>query len=122
MRTSFYYKNRNLTQLHRQRRLDAIIEWTLALVIPVLIAGPLCGLSLDRCYLQTIDNIPDYIVQACRFEVVEGLGCMNTPDNGVLALLLVRGTDILMPSLSIAVYYRTTIHLFSSRRVLTAPV
>ena len=48
----------------------------------------------------------DYIVQDFRFQVTEGFGCDNTIDGSVLSILLVNSWSVLLPLVSIAVYYR----------------
>ncbi|KZV63987.1 fungal pheromone STE3G-protein-coupled receptor [Peniophora sp. CONT] len=67
---------------------ELAIEWTLGLVIPVVVAGPLY-----------------YIIQFYRFEVDEGFGCRNSPDSSVLAILLLNLWSIIPPLLSILIYY-----------------
>ncbi|KZV63981.1 STE3-domain-containing protein [Peniophora sp. CONT] len=67
---------------------DLAIEWTLGLVIPVVVAGPLY-----------------YIVQVYRFEVNEGFGCNNSSDGSVLAILLLYLWNVIPPLVSIVVYY-----------------
>ncbi|KZV63983.1 STE3-domain-containing protein [Peniophora sp. CONT] len=67
---------------------DLAIEWTLGLVIPVVVAGPLY-----------------YIVQFYRFEVYEGFGCENAPDSSVLSILLLYPWNVIPPLVSIVVYY-----------------
>ncbi|KZV65964.1 fungal pheromone STE3G-protein-coupled receptor [Peniophora sp. CONT] len=71
------------------KRRDLTIEWTLGLVIPLLVAGPLY-----------------YVVQLLRFQVVEGSGCTNAQDGSILDILLVQSWALIPPLLSISVYYR----------------
>ncbi|KZV63984.1 STE3-domain-containing protein [Peniophora sp. CONT] len=67
---------------------ELAIEWTLGLVIPVVVAGPFY-----------------YIVQYSRFEVDEGFGCNNSPDGSVLSVLLLNSWSVFPPLISIIVYY-----------------
>ncbi|KZV72480.1 fungal pheromone STE3G-protein-coupled receptor [Peniophora sp. CONT] len=71
------------------------VEGLLGLVIPVLIAGPLY-----------------YIVQDHRFVVIEGLGCTNTQDDSVLAMLLIASWSVTIPILSVIIYYREVAWVF----------
>ena len=48
----------------------------------------------------------DYIVQWPRFQVDEGFGCTNAYDGSVLSILLVDSWTVLLPLISIVVYYR----------------
>ncbi|VDB92187.1 unnamed protein product [Peniophora sp. CBMAI 1063] len=70
------------------RRRNLAIEWGLGLGIPLLVAGPFY-----------------YVVQWLRFEVDEGFGCSNTPDNSILGILLLNSWNVLPPLMSITVYY-----------------
>ncbi|VDC04728.1 unnamed protein product [Peniophora sp. CBMAI 1063] len=70
------------------RRKDLAIEWTLGLVIPLLVAGPLY-----------------YVVQDCRFAVIEGFGCRNNIDGSILSIILVYSWSVIPPTISVAVYY-----------------
>ncbi|VDC05051.1 unnamed protein product [Peniophora sp. CBMAI 1063] len=79
----------------RARYKDLAIEWTLGLVIPVLVAGPLY-----------------YVVQWPRFQVVEGFGCDNSPDGSVLSILLLKLFNVIPPLVSIAIYYPNVARTF----------
>ncbi|KZV74000.1 STE3-domain-containing protein [Peniophora sp. CONT] len=70
------------------KRRELAIEWTLGLVIPVVVAGPFY-----------------YVVQYSRFEVEEGIGCSNASDGSVLAILLIDSWTLIPPLLSIFVYH-----------------
>ncbi|VDC04647.1 unnamed protein product [Peniophora sp. CBMAI 1063] len=77
------------------KRRNMVIEWTLGLLIPVLVAGPLY-----------------YTVQPYRFEVIEGFGCVNTLDNSLLACILVNSWTILPPLASVLIYYPRVVLTF----------
>ncbi|VDB95169.1 unnamed protein product [Peniophora sp. CBMAI 1063] len=70
------------------RRLNLIVEWSLGLVIPLLVAGPLY-----------------YINQGVRFEVLEGFGCTNRLDLSILELLTIQSWILVPPLISIVFYY-----------------
>ncbi|KZV77220.1 fungal pheromone STE3G-protein-coupled receptor [Peniophora sp. CONT] len=76
-------------------RRNLVIEWTLGLAIPVLVAGPLY-----------------YIVQVDRFQVVEGFGCTNAIDGSVLSLLLIMSWSVIPPLVSVVVYYPRVLRVF----------
>ncbi|KZV66393.1 STE3-domain-containing protein [Peniophora sp. CONT] len=67
---------------------DLVIEWTLGVLIPLLVAGPLY-----------------YVVQEIRFQVTEGFGCGNAQDSSVLDLLIVQSWSVIPPLVSVTVYY-----------------
>ena len=48
----------------------------------------------------------DYIVQDARFEVLSGFGCANASDGSVLSLLLINSWPVILPLISVTVYYR----------------
>ena len=50
----------------------------------------------------------DYIVQWPRFQVDEGFGCGTSPDGSVLSILLVYSWTVLLPLISVVVYYRAS--------------
>ncbi|VDB87006.1 unnamed protein product [Peniophora sp. CBMAI 1063] len=77
------------------RRRDMFIEWTLGLVIPVLVAGPLF-----------------YTVQYYRFRVQEGFGCTVPADPTILTVLLVSSWDVIPPLVSVFFYYPKVISTF----------
>ncbi|VDC03115.1 unnamed protein product [Peniophora sp. CBMAI 1063] len=70
------------------KRRNLAIEWTLGLVIPVIVAGPLYT-----------------IVQQLRFEVNEGFGCGNSIDGSILSILLLPSWPVIAPLMSIILYY-----------------
>ncbi|KZV63980.1 fungal pheromone STE3G-protein-coupled receptor [Peniophora sp. CONT] len=76
------------------KRRDIAIEWTLGLVIPVIVAGPIY-----------------YIVQDYRFVMNEGFGCINSSDGSILSVLLIYSWSIIPPLVSIVVYYRKVIRI-----------
>ncbi|VDC00337.1 unnamed protein product [Peniophora sp. CBMAI 1063] len=71
----------------RMTRRNRAIEWTLGLLVPLIVAGPLY-----------------YIVQIARFEVLEGFGCANVPDSTGLGILLVFSWSVTIPLWSILLY------------------
>ncbi|VDC04707.1 unnamed protein product [Peniophora sp. CBMAI 1063] len=77
------------------RAWDRAIEWTLGLVIPLLVAGPLY-----------------YVVQGYRFQVLEGFGCQNAPDGSILAVLLINSWDIIPPLISTVFYFPRVARIF----------
>ena len=50
----------------------------------------------------------DYIVQDYRFQVEEGFGCGNSMDGSVLEILLVDSWTVILPLISVVVYYRAS--------------
>ncbi|KZV72026.1 fungal pheromone STE3G-protein-coupled receptor [Peniophora sp. CONT] len=70
------------------RRWDCCIEWTLGLIIPVLIAGP--------AY---------FVVQGSRFIVEEGIGCGYASVSSVVSLVLIDSWTVMAPLLSTVLYY-----------------
>ena len=50
----------------------------------------------------------DYVVQGARFEVDEGFGCGTATDGSVLGILLVYSWTVLLPLISVVVYYRAS--------------
>ncbi|VDC06401.1 unnamed protein product [Peniophora sp. CBMAI 1063] len=77
------------------RRKELIIEWTLGLGIPLLVAGPFY-----------------YIVQGARFSVYEGFGCQTAPDGSTLHVLLFHSWAVFTPLLSITLYCPRIIWVF----------
>ncbi|VDC07982.1 unnamed protein product [Peniophora sp. CBMAI 1063] len=71
-----------------EKRRTAIIEWTLGLALPLLLAGPVY-----------------YVNQDGRFAVHEGLGCTNASDGTILYLLLEQSWAVILPFLSVTIYY-----------------
>ncbi|VDB87322.1 unnamed protein product [Peniophora sp. CBMAI 1063] len=78
-----------------QRNRELALEWTLGLILPVLVAGPLY-----------------YIVQEFRFEVIEGVGCGSAQDGSGLCILLVNSWVVVPPLLSVTLYYPRVIRMF----------
>ena len=56
---------------------------------------------------------PDYVVQGLRFQVLESFGCSDAVSNDVLGLLFSSIGSILMPLLSLIIYYRLSPHRLS---------
>ncbi|VDB95524.1 unnamed protein product [Peniophora sp. CBMAI 1063] len=77
------------------RRKNLAIEWALGLGIPLLVAGPLY-----------------YVVQSLRFQVDEGFGCRDSPDNSILNILLVKSWTVIPPLVSITFYYPHVARVF----------
>ncbi|KZV65349.1 fungal pheromone STE3G-protein-coupled receptor, partial [Peniophora sp. CONT] len=74
------------------RRRNLFIEWTLGLVVPVLVA--------------------DYTVQAFRFEVIEGFGCTNAIINKGLPLILIDSWYVIPPLISVTIYCPLVVRIF----------
>ncbi|VDC00863.1 unnamed protein product [Peniophora sp. CBMAI 1063] len=77
------------------RRRDIATEWMLGLGIPLLVGGPLY-----------------YVVQYSRFAVEEGFGCLNSIDGSILSILLINSWNLILPLVSITVYYPQTFRIF----------
>ena len=86
----------------------------LGLAIPLIVAGPLCEFSsmakLAKVLMSTL--VSDYTVQGARFQVIAGFGCGNASDRSVLTLLLLNSWSVVLPLISITIYYRkSTTHI-----------
>ncbi|VDC00171.1 unnamed protein product [Peniophora sp. CBMAI 1063] len=77
------------------RRWDLLIELTLGLGVPLLVAGPLY-----------------YINQSNRFEVNEGFGCANSQRTSILEILTIESWTIVPPLISIVFYYPRVVRTF----------
>ncbi|VDC04733.1 unnamed protein product [Peniophora sp. CBMAI 1063] len=77
------------------RRKELAIEWTLGLVVPLVVAGPLY-----------------YVVQWPRFQVEEGFGCDNSVDSSTLEILLLDLWNVIPPLVSVTVYYPHVARIF----------
>ncbi|VDB83398.1 unnamed protein product [Peniophora sp. CBMAI 1063] len=77
------------------KRKELAIEWTLGLMIPLAVAGPLY-----------------YVVQDYRFQVEEGFGCNNSSDDSILGIMLLRLWNVIPPLVSITIYYPHVARLF----------
>ena len=56
--------------------------------------------------------VSDYIVQGARFEVLAGFGCTNAAGDLVLTFLLLYSWPVILPLISVTVYYRmSTTHI-----------
>ncbi|KZV71957.1 hypothetical protein PENSPDRAFT_378909 [Peniophora sp. CONT] len=71
-------------------RWNLFVEWSLVSIAPVLVAGPFY-----------------YIVQDCRFEVLEGFGCTPATAPSVLTILLLPVCAVMSSLMSVAIYYPT---------------
>ncbi|VDB87477.1 unnamed protein product [Peniophora sp. CBMAI 1063] len=74
---------------------DLAIEWFLGLGIPVIVAGPLY-----------------YVSQSARFVVIESVGCINVMVGAALSLLLTASWGIIVPLVTITVYYPRVLRTF----------
>ncbi|KZV63368.1 STE3-domain-containing protein [Peniophora sp. CONT] len=81
------------------KRRDLVIEWTLGLGIPILVAGPFY-----------------YIVQGARFAVYGGFGCESSADGSILGILLIPSWAITSPLLSVIIYYPRILRNLSHHR------
>ncbi|KZV74015.1 fungal pheromone STE3G-protein-coupled receptor, partial [Peniophora sp. CONT] len=75
--------------------MDMGIEWTLGLIIPVIVT--------------------DYIVQVERFQVQGAFGCTNALDDSILRILLVSSWSVIPPLISIALSARMARILYRRR-------
>ncbi|KZV65148.1 fungal pheromone STE3G-protein-coupled receptor [Peniophora sp. CONT] len=66
------------------RRWSLALEWTLGVIIPILVAGPIY-----------------YVNQGLRFEVLEGFGCKSAFQTSILDLLILESWSIIPPLVSI---------------------
>ena len=84
-----------------------VIEWTLGLFIPLLIAGPVCKSSCLLESKQSHDEpVPDYVHKGYRFQIFEGFGCTDARELSVLSLLTLTPWYVVPPVISIIFYYR----------------
>ncbi|KZV69822.1 fungal pheromone STE3G-protein-coupled receptor [Peniophora sp. CONT] len=70
------------------RRWDLALEWTLGLIIPILVAGPIY-----------------YVNQGARFQIFEGFGCSTADPSSILDTILSRSWTVVPPLISIIFYY-----------------
>ncbi|KZV66759.1 STE3-domain-containing protein [Peniophora sp. CONT] len=70
------------------RRWDLTLEWTLGLIIPILVAGPIY-----------------YVNQAAQFQVIEGSGCKAAEDPSILDTIILQSWTIVPPLISVIFYY-----------------
>ncbi|KZV69825.1 hypothetical protein PENSPDRAFT_652092 [Peniophora sp. CONT] len=70
------------------RRWDLTLEWTLGLIIPTLVAGPIY-----------------YVNQGARFEISEGSGCSAANQSTIFNTILERSWAVVPPLISIVFYY-----------------
>ncbi|KZV69432.1 STE3-domain-containing protein [Peniophora sp. CONT] len=71
----------------KARRRDRVIDYTLGILWPLVSAGPLY-----------------YIIEAGRFQVIEGLGCTNELDTSISTFVLAEIWSVLPPLISILFY------------------
>ncbi|KZV65156.1 STE3-domain-containing protein [Peniophora sp. CONT] len=67
---------------------DVALEWTLGLIIPILVAGPIY-----------------YVNQGARFQVDEGFGCANAAISSILEIIIGQSWAVVPPLISIIFYY-----------------
>ncbi|KZV71045.1 STE3-domain-containing protein [Peniophora sp. CONT] len=79
----------------RAKRWNTLLEWTLGLVVPMLVAGPIY-----------------YINQDARFQVEEAFGCGNSSTASITFILLIQSWNIIPPLLSILLYYPRVARIF----------
>ncbi|VDC00187.1 unnamed protein product, partial [Peniophora sp. CBMAI 1063] len=79
----------------RNRRVDLLVECTLGLILPALIAGPLY-----------------YINEGARFQVLGGFGCASVQYPSILPILTISLYTIVPPLLSVVLYYPRMILVF----------
>ncbi|KZV71177.1 STE3-domain-containing protein [Peniophora sp. CONT] len=70
------------------RRCDLALEWTLGLIIPILVAGPIY-----------------YVNQGAQFLVYEGFGCMTAGDPSILEIIIEQSWSVVPSLISIIFYY-----------------
>ncbi|VDC00505.1 unnamed protein product [Peniophora sp. CBMAI 1063] len=78
---------------------DMAIEWTLGLLIPLLVAGPIY-----------------YVNQSARFQVAEGFGCTNATDSSIFYIIVIQSFNFLPALLSLTIYYPRVARIFYLRR------
>ena len=88
-----------------QRRRNLLIEWSLGLIIPLLVAGPICKRRI-RVYSLMFTCPKDYVNENSRFQVLEGTGCGDAAPVSILNILVLQSWAVTAPLLSITVYYR----------------
>ena len=84
------------------------MEWTLGLVIPLLVAGPICATFTAVATRHKLMISTDYVNQDARFEVVEGFGCSNASSGSILKILIIDTWSFIPPLLSIIIYCRAS--------------
>ncbi|VDC06428.1 unnamed protein product [Peniophora sp. CBMAI 1063] len=81
------------------KRRNRAIEWTMGLIIPLVVAGPLY-----------------YVIQLYRFAVLEGFGCTSIVESSVVGILLQWSWSVMSPLLSITIYYPRVIRILYLQR------
>ncbi|VDB95835.1 unnamed protein product [Peniophora sp. CBMAI 1063] len=77
------------------RRRDLAIEWTLGLLCPLLVAGPIY-----------------YVDQGARFTIYEGSGCATAEEESILEVLIQELWSIVPPLISVIVYYPRVVRTY----------
>jgi hypothetical protein len=85
--------------------------------LPTIVAGLFCSYSLQDFFpgasaKLTVPVYKDYIVQAARFQIVSGFGCVYTTKPDAVELMLVRSWSIILPLVSVMFYFRKLIPNF----------
>ncbi|KZV59381.1 fungal pheromone STE3G-protein-coupled receptor [Peniophora sp. CONT] len=79
----------------------------------VCAVGPFCkSFSSSELLVCALKAAQDYIVQGVRFDVHEGFGCGNNPNDSLLGILLIFSWTVAPPLLSITIYYPRLIRIF----------
>ncbi|KZV68516.1 STE3-domain-containing protein [Peniophora sp. CONT] len=76
------------------RRWNLVVEWTLGLFVPLMIA------------------VQDYVHQGVRFQVEEVFGCTNNVEPSILELLTIESWTLIPPLTSVFFYYPKVIRTF----------
>ncbi|KZV68525.1 STE3-domain-containing protein [Peniophora sp. CONT] len=77
------------------RQWNSVVEWTLGLFVPLLVAGPIY-----------------YVHQGTRFEIEEGFGCINDSEPSILELLTIESWALIPPLISVFYYCPKVIRTF----------
>ncbi|KZV65157.1 fungal pheromone STE3G-protein-coupled receptor [Peniophora sp. CONT] len=81
------------------RRWDLALEWTLGLIIPILMAGPIY-----------------YVNQGARFAVYEGFGCRDVDAASILDTIIEQSWIVVPPLISIIFYYPKVARIYHRQR------
>ncbi|KZV69111.1 STE3-domain-containing protein [Peniophora sp. CONT] len=81
------------------RRWDHTLEWTLGLIIPILVAGPIY-----------------YVNQGNRFQVIEGFGCREADDGSILDIIIGESWAVVPPLISLTFYYQKVTRTYYRQR------
>ncbi|KZV65155.1 STE3-domain-containing protein [Peniophora sp. CONT] len=81
------------------KRWDLAVEWTLGLIIPLLVAGPIY-----------------YVSQDGRFTIIEGFGCLNATETSIVEILTLQSWSVIPPLISVTYYYPKVIRTYYRQR------